>query len=280
MLKKIQSYGMILNGCALTAAAFSFIILPQNFVAGGVTGLAIHLQKILPFSLSAVVFLLNALLFIAGWLCIGMEFVLKSALTSVFFPIMLDVLQPVSIFSELSSDPLLSALLAGGLLGAGTGMVLLGNGSCGGFDTLGIILHKYFRVPVSAVMFCCDFFVITAHAAANPLMQTIYGVLVVFLAGIVTNQLLSHGKSSAKVLIFSPQYEKIREELLHNQDVGMTFIDGETGYLRTPIKVIVTVIPYNKINAVKHCIYQIDPSAFLLMETARYVGGRGYTLSR
>ena len=280
MLRKIQSYGMILAGSGLTAAAFGLIILPQNFAAGGVTGFAVLLQRIVPCPLSALVLFLNALLFAAGWLCIGREFVLKSALTSLFFPLMLDIFQQVQFLSDLASDPLLSALLSGAALGAGSGLILLGNGSGGGFDVLGVILHKYLRLPVSPVMYFCDFAIIAAHAATNPLMQTIYGIIVIFIAGIVTNHLLSHGRSSGKLLIFSPQYEQIREELLHNQDVGMTFLDGETGYLRTPIKVIITVIPYDKINAVKRCVYRIDPNAFLLMETVRYVGGRGYTLSR
>ena len=52
----------------------------------------------------------------------------------------------------MSSDPLMSAILAGVLIGAGVGLVLLGDGSSGGFDIIGVILQKYFKVPVSIVM--------------------------------------------------------------------------------------------------------------------------------
>ena len=43
---------------------------------------------------------------------------------------------------------------------------------------------------------------------------------------------------------------------------------------------IVTVMPHSKIESVKKAVYGIDPTAFLLLNSTRYVGGKGYTLSR
>ena len=82
------------------------------------------------------------------------------------------------------------------------------------------------------------------------------------------------------MLIFSQKFEEIRGILLEDQDVGLTFLNGETGYLRRPIKVIVTVMPHSKIENVKKAVYAIDPTAFLLLNSTRYVGGKGYTISR
>ena len=56
------------------------------------------------------------------------------------------------------------------------------------------------------------------------------------------------------MLIFSQRYEEIRRVLLEEQDVGLTFLNGETGYKRSPIKVIVTVMPHSKIENVKKYI--------------------------
>ena len=82
------------------------------------------------------------------------------------------------------------------------------------------------------------------------------------------------------MMIFSEKYEEIRVALLEEQDVGMTFLEGETGYARRHLKVIITVMPHNKIDSVKRCVQRIDPMAFVLMDNIRYVGGRGYTLQR
>lgn len=281
MLKGWLSYGLVITGSCLSAAAFGLIVLPQDFVAGGVTGLSVLLCGAIPLSVSAMVLLLNLILFVLGWFFVGRDFVVKTLLTSILFPVMLEVFQGVSApFSELAADPLLSSLLAGGLLGLGAGLILRGNGSGGGFDILGVILHQKFRISVSLVMYLCDFFVIIMQAISNSLLKTAYGILVILVSSLVVNQVLTHGKAEGQLLIFSQEYEKIRTELLSYQDVGMTFLSGETGYRRDPIKVIITVVPHDKIEHIKRGVYKIDPTAFVLMDSVRYVGGRGYTISR
>lgn len=271
---------LVILGSALTALSFGWIILPQSFAAGGVTGLAALLNHWIPIPVSTMVLILNLLLFFSGWMAVGKEFALKSLLTTLIFPVFLEFFTVTNCLAQLAADPLLSAVLAGTLLGGGAGMILLGNGSGGGFDVLGVILNKKFRISISLVMYCFDFIIILAYAMVNPFLKTVYGLAIVVIAGFITNQLLLRGKSSVEIQIFSAQFEKIARELLHQHDVGLTYLNGETGYLSSPIKVIVTVVPYNKVNVIKRCVYGIDPTAFFLMQNARYVGGRGYTIDR
>lgn len=193
---------------------------------------------------------------------------------------LLELFQHLDILAELSADPLLSSLLAGGMLGFGTGLVLLGNGSCGGFDILGVVLNKKLGVPVSLVMFLCDGAVLIAQALKLGILNTVYGVLVILVSSFTINRVLTNGKEEGQMLIFSQRYEEIRRALLDDQDVGLTFLNGETGYMRRPIKVIVTVMPHSKIENVKKAVYGVDPTAFLLLNSTRYVGGKGYTISR
>lgn len=280
MLKKMYSYGMILAGGTLTAMAFGLIILPQQFAAGGVTGLAVLLCRIIPLPVSAVVLFFNITLFSLGWLLVGREFALKTLAMSILFPVLLDFFQGLSILSDLSADPLFSSVLAGGMVGLGSGLILRGNGSSGGFDILGVILNKKWGIPVSLVMYLCDFAIIVPQMLSGSLLRTMYGVAVILISSLIVNQVLTYGKAEGQMLIFSQSYETIRKELLNYQDVGMTFLTGETGYLRQPIKVILTVVPHEKIETVKRSVHQIDPTAFVLMDTVRYVGGRGYTISR
>lgn len=280
MLKKLWSYTLVLVGSALTAASFGLLILPQGFAAGGVTGFGVVLSEIFPLPVSTMVLILNALLFILGLIFVGKDFVMKTAIASISFPLMLEFFQKITIFSDMSSDPLLSSVLAGGILGLGSGLILLGNGSSGGFDILGVILYEKFRISVSLVMYITNTAAILLQAAETTLLNTIYGILVILITSVVVNMVLTHGKSEGQMMIFSQAYDEIREELLGQHDVGMTFLNGETGYLRQPIKVIITVMPHDKIESIKKAVYRIDPTAFVLMDTVRFVGGRGYTINR
>ena len=279
-MEKLRSYLMIALGTALTAAAFGLIVLPQGMAAGGITGLSVLIGRALPLPVSAIVFALNAGLFLLGWVGVGKDFAFKTLLVSLLFPVLLELFQSRDVLTELGADPLISSLLAGGMLGLGTGLVLLGNGSCGGFDILGVVLNKKLGVPVSLVMFLCDGAVLIAQALKLGILNTVYGVLVILVSSFTINRVLTNGKEEGQMLIFSQKYEEIRRALLDDQDVGLTFLNGETGYMRRPIKVIVTVMPHSKIENVKKAVYGIDPTAFLLLNSTRYVGGKGYTISR
>ena len=278
--EKFRSYLLIALGTALTAGALGLIVLPQRMAAGGITGLSVLLSRVLPLPVAAIVFVLNAGLFLLGWACAGREFAFKTLLVSLLFPVLLELFQRMDVLAALCTDPLLSSLLAGGMLGFGTGLVLLGNGSCGGFDILGVVLNKKLGLPVSLVMFLCDSTVLISQALTVGVLNTVYGVLVILVCSFTLNRVLTNGKEEGQMLIFSQKYEEIRRALLEDQDVGLTFLNGETGYQRRPIKVIVTVMPHSKIENVKKAVYGIDPTAFLLLNSTRYVGGKGYTLSR
>lgn len=278
--EKFRSYLLIALGTALTAGALGLIVLPQRMAAGGITGLSVLLSRVLPLPVAAIVFVLNAGLFLLGWACAGREFAFRTLLVSLLFPVLLELFQRMDILAALCTDPLLSSLLAGGMLGFGTGLVLLGNGSCGGFDILGVVLNKKLGLPVSLVMFPCDSTVLISQALTVGVLNTVYGVLVILVCSFTLNRVLTNGKEEGQMLIFSQKYEEIRRALLEDQDVGLTFLNGETGYQRRPIKVIVTVMPHSKIENVKKAVYGIDPTAFLLLNSTRYVGGKGYTLSR
>ena len=280
MKKKLASYIWIILGGAMTAAAFGLFVLPQEFVAGGVTGLSVILSSVIRLPLSWIVLSINILLFAVGWIFAGKEFIFKTLIMTFLFPVLLEFFSQIHLFQELSGDPFLSSLIAGCLLGAGSGIILRANGSSGGFDILGVVLNKKFGVPISVVMYVCDCTVILFQAVSKPILQTVYGIVVILCCSIMINKVITFGKSEVQLLIFSPQYEKIRTELLQTYDTGVTFLNAETGYMHKNTKVVLTVLPYRKISEVKKMIYSIDPTAFTVIDNIQYVGGRGYTIER
>ncbi len=267
----------ILIGTILCASAYGLFILPQSFAAGGVTGLSVILANYLPFSLSAIVLAVNTILFLFGLVFLGVPFAMKTAIVSFAFPVLLGIISGID-FSATASDPFLSAVLAGLFLGTGAGLVLRGNGSNGGFDILGMIAKKYFHLAPALIMYCLDLAVILYHAVNIPVMNTIYGLVVIMISNLTITEVLTYGRNVAKIMIFSRKYEEIRPVILKDLDNGMTYLNGVTGYEQKETKVIVTVVPYNKINPVKKAVLNIDPEAFVVVENVRSVLGRGYTM--
>ncbi len=279
-LKVLVRLAKLVGGCAMTAAVFGWIVIPQGFAAGGITGLAIPISKIVPIPISLIVLIGNLILLILGWLIVGKAFIAKTLLLTWLFPIMLEFFQRQDYLSALAVDPLLSVVIGGVFLGVGSALILLGDGSSGGFDTLGVILNQTMHVPISLVMYLCNFTVILLQAASGTLLQTVYGVLVSLISSITLNQVLTRGQRAGQIWIFSEKWEPISQKLLHELDLGLSFFLIESGYRHQNGKAILTIVPVPMIESVKQCVYRADPTAFIVVDSIRYVGGRGYTISR
>ena len=280
MIKNLKSYLLVITGSCLTASAFGLIVLPNQFAAGGVTGFSVLLQNIIPLPVSVLVLAVNLSLFLLGWIFVGKDFVFKTLLTSIIFPFVLEITQQFDIFHELAADSLVSSILAGAILGLGCGFILLGNGSGGGFDILGVILNKKFGISVSIVMYICDFIIILTQTVANGMLKTVYGIIVILVSTIIIDKVLVRGKSAGRIFIFSEKHEEIRIALLDKLDVGMSYINGENGYRRKETKIIMTVVHFDMVEKVKRSVYSIDPTAFVVVDNVHYVSGRGYTMDR
>lgn len=280
MIKLVKSYGMVALGSCLTAFAFASVVLPQGFAAGGITGFSVLLQNIIPLPISLLVFMTNLFLFSLGWFLVGKKFVFKTLVASIIFPVSLEIMQQIHTFDELAADAFVSSLVAGMALGLGSGLILLGNGSGGGFDIIGVILNKKIGISVSVVMYTFDFVIILTQTISKGILKTFYGIIVIVVAGFVVDKVLVRGKSASRIFIFSNCNGSICNELITNLDVGVTFMEGEGGYLRKPTKVIMTVVHFDMVEKIKRSVYAIDPTAFVIIDTVNYVSGRGYTLVR
>ena len=275
----VVSYLEMLIGTALTAASFGMIIVPQGFAAGGITGLGRILQAAVPFSLSQMVFALNMLLLVIGLIFVGKAFVAKTVAVSVLFPVLLEVFSQFPL-SELGQDAIVSALTAGIMLGVGAGLVIRSGASSGGFDILAVILNRKVRISVAAVMNICDATVIMLQAMDQPILDTAYGIMVITVSASFVGRVVSFGSGESKIMIFSEHYETLRNILIDEVDVGLTYLDAETGFQNRPMKAIVSVVPCKKINGVKRVIMSVDPTAFVVVDQVHSVLGRGYTLDK
>ena len=281
VLGTLLPYLEIVVGGALSAACMGFFVIPQHFAAGGVTGLSVILESLLPVKLSVIVLILNVILFILGWILVGRKFIMKTFILTLLYPLMLEFYQHIHLFDVMGKDPLLSAVIGAVILGVGSGLVLRGGGSGGGFDILGVICYKYFKVPVSLVMYICDCTVIIIQAVmSQSVMKTVYGIIVILLGDLLVNKVLTYGRSESQMIILSEKYEDIRMALLVQQDVGMTFLNAESGYKRHDLKVILAIVPYGKIEPIRKQIQSIDRTAFVVVSDVHSVSGRGFTLGR
>ena len=77
---------LIFAGSVFCAAAIKGVLIPKQFLAGGVTGLALLLHYFIPsLPVGLIYFLLNIPLFAFGWMFVGRRFLLYSIVEMCIF---------------------------------------------------------------------------------------------------------------------------------------------------------------------------------------------------
>lgn len=277
-MKKVSDIVLLTVGNIFCAAAIGMVALPLNISLGGTSGLGRILSALIPIRLSVWVMILNITLFALAFFMVGRKFAMKTLFSAIMFPVLLEVFSRFTVMTVLKDDLLLGSVIAGILLGTGGGLILRGNGSCGGLDIIAIILNEKFGFPTAFLVGLFDGIVMLGQFRGDNALMFIYGVVLIIACSMTMDRIVVAQKHEVKMMIFSPEYEKIRDVLLHEEDCGVSLLNGEGGYKGAALKVIVSVVPYEKVASCKEKVLKMDPRAFIVLENVQAAYSGNYHL--
>lgn len=280
MKEKILNLVYIIIGNIFIALAINTLILENHIIVGGTSGIGNVLNHYFNIPVSLSVGCLNVCLFLVGLFFIGKRFAMTTLLSTFLFPIILQFFETHSMFHHYLEDPLLAAILAACLVGVGIGLILKANASTGGVDILAILLNKKFGFPVHIVLNCIDLSILVLQFTFNDTTHVIYGIMIVMITAVVLNKTLTQGTSLVQLTVISDHYEDIKQSILHEFDAGVTLLASEKGFTQENSKLLLSVLPYRKLPAIKAKIHEIDPVAFVIVSHVEEVGGKGFTLEK
>lgn len=277
MKQKLLNFIYIIIGNVFIAFSISTLILENNIIVGGVSGIGIVMNHYFALPVSLSVGILNLVLFVLGLLFLGKVFAMTTLVSTFIFPLLLQFFENQALFHGYLQDPLLACVMAGCMIGIGIGLILKVNASTGGVDILAIILNKKFNVPVYLVLNCLDLGVLLLQFTFNDTTHVIYGIVTVVLTSFMLNKTLASGTSLIQIVIMSQHYQDIKNMILHDVDAGVTLLAAEKGYTEEESRLVLSVIPYRKLPSIKEKVNQIDPKAFVIVSQIEEVGGNGFT---
>lgn len=128
----LLDYILITLCCVGTALVIHLFQLPNHFVFGGVTGMAILLSTVTGISFSLLNILINLILLILAFLCLGRSFGVRTVYVTVCTALCFEVLeQALPIPSPLTGEPALEVLIVTFSIAA-MGAELFQLGACSG----------------------------------------------------------------------------------------------------------------------------------------------------
>jgi uncharacterized membrane-anchored protein YitT (DUF2179 family) len=259
-------------GSALCVLGINGILLPREFLSGGFTGLALIIHYLCPsLSVGLIYLALNVPVFIVGWKYVGRRFFLYSlAGTIIFSNILLLFRVELPVY-----DPLLSALLAGIIIGIGSGIILKSLGSAGGTDVLSVIFLKLFSVRLGSTVLAFNSMILVAAAAIFSLERALYTLVYLYVTAHMVNLVVTGLSQRKAVYIISPAWRDISQRIMGEINRGVTIIRGEGGFTGNEEHILYTVITFRELARLKRMVRESDPTAFLVVtDTLEVMGTR------
>ena len=281
MKQQLKRLPQLLIGNILLAFAICAFVVPHDFMMGGSNGIALFLQNFVPLPLSVLNGILNVALFLVGLFIMGKEFAATSLISTIIYPLIMAGFEQLPIGTLFADEnPLLCAIFCALVAGLGIGIVIRAGGSTGGMDIPPIIMHKFTGVPVGTWLLIFDSAIVIAQVCFNGLDGLLCSLLIIVLMSLVINKTIVTGEQKVQIIIISPAYEQIRQEILRTQDCGATMLDIETGMTQEAQKAVFSVVYSKKYPQIRDATLRIDPKAFIVTSEVSNVNGRGYTLAR
>jgi uncharacterized membrane-anchored protein YitT (DUF2179 family) len=268
----LWNLALIALGSALCAVALNGILIPRQFLSGGFTGLSLIIHYLVPaFPLGAIYFLLNIPNFAFGWKYVGRRFLLYSVAGMLIFSAAIQTIR----LSLPVYDYLLSALLAGVIVGVGSGLILRSLGSAGGTDILSVVLLKLFSIRLGSTILAFNGIILLAAAALFTLEMALYTLIYLYISSYMVNLVVTGLSQRKAVYIISPQWKEISQDIMEELQRGVTILKGEGGFTGKDQHVLYTVITFRELNRLKGLIRRLDPDAFVVVsETLEVMGHR------
>jgi uncharacterized membrane-anchored protein YitT (DUF2179 family) len=264
-----------LIGVALAAIALEAFMLPNKFLDGGVTGIAILINLQFGINLNLLLFVLNIPFLYIGYKKIGKTFAIQATI-SVFLLIgILEVLQ----MEPVTNDKVLIAVFGGMLMGTGIGFIIRGGGLIDGFEVITDFTQKNSAFSGSEITLFLNSLIMLAAAFFFGIEPAMYSLLTYFTAIKVTDYVVEGFEEYTALTVISKEHELVKELIVKKFGKAISVYKGERGYLPETFHIhhdcdiIMAVVTRLEVHRIKKAITEIDPKAFFYVQTIKEVKG-------
>ena len=290
ILLMIKNVFLVIIGTVILAFGTGVFLFPYDIITGGIAGISITLNHIIPEfeiwglkSYDIYVFIVTWGLFIVGLFVLGKSFALKTLIsTIVYAPIFSLSVRLVesgtfngffdiaSKYGELSV--LLGAVFGGAFVGVGCAVAFLGGGSTGGTDIIAFVICKWFKkLRSSVVIFIVDVAVVIAGIfVIKDLTLSLLGIASAFICAIVIDKLFL-------AQIVSDKHEEINKAIISRLDRTTTILEARGGYSGMSKKVVMVSFTMRQYSTLINIVNIIDKTAFVSIHRAHEINGEGWT---
>lgn len=266
---------MVIIGSLIYSIGVNTFIIPHKFLSGGVAGVAIILQYITGISSGYFVILINIPIFLIGVKAVNREFGVFSFIGMIAMSLSLILTRQLQSLYYMS-DPLISSLCGGILMGVGAGIIFRNRASQGGTDIVAVVVKKRYGISIGNIGFIINAIIVAIGMFIGNLETAVYTLIAMYMSSTVVDKAIQGFDKEKVVFIVTGDCDKIKQVILQKLGRGVTYLYGEGAYTGDKKKVIYCILTSRELEQAKSLIEDIDSTAVVsVMDTAE-VRGKGF----
>lgn len=279
-----KDYLFITFGLLLYSLGWAGFLIPNKITTGGVTGISAIVYYATDIPIQNTYVVINVILLIFALKILGLKFCLKTIYGIAVLYFFLWYLQLLIVddqgnaLSLVGDEPFMACIIGAALCGLGLGIAFTHNGSTGGTDIIAAIVNKYKDVTFGRMTMLCDICIISSSSfiPGYTIEKVIFGYTTLIIIGLCIDYVVNNARQSVQFFIFSKEYEKISDAIVHQANRGVTVLDGTGWYSKNPVKVIVVMAKRRESVNIFRLVKAIDPHAFISQSAVIGVYGEGF----
>lgn len=277
MQQKFWRYAMVGLGSIIGGSAVNAFLVPHHMLSGGVSGVAMILYFLFDWPLGVMIIIGNIPLFYAAYKFLDREYVIGAFYGLIIFSVSIDATRFLTKLN-LVDDIILASVYGGVISGIGSGIIFRVGGSAGGTDIIAAIVKKYYSYNIGMVVFSINLLIMSVAAVLFGLKPAMYTLITMFIGSSVTDKVIEGFNRKKTIMIISDVSDDIAAAILKEVGRGVTYLKGEGAYTRNDKKVIFVVVTLTQIARIKFIVEKVDPRAFMIVQDAAEVMGKGFTV--
>ncbi len=275
----LKDYLIIYLGVLTVAIGTSVFLIPSNLAVGGITGLAIVVNHMVP-QIPIGLFLIgmNIILLALGFWLIGSKFGLKTIFASLTLSSTIWLIEAAFPLQQPIVDNIFLNLFYGILtIGIGLAIIFYHNASTGGTDILAKIINKYQQIEIGKSLLVADFLVTISAGITFGAELGLYALLGVIMNSFIIDYIIAGFNLKIKLTIITSNPEKIRNYINNNIQRGATIYRAEGAFTGEDKDVLITAMNRREFLALKSYIARVDEDAFVMVSKVKEVFGEGFS---
>lgn len=264
LFNTIKEYLQIILGIFVASIGLKAFLLPNGFLDGGATGIALLLSQQFDLNVSIVLIGVSIPFLIIGAYTVSKHILIKSTLSI----IVLSLFISIETFPVITEDKLLISIFGGLFLGGGIGLAIRNGSVLDGSEILGVFIFDTLGISIgkTILLFNIILFSITAFVISTEVAM--YSILTYIVTAKVIDLIIEGFEDFVGFMIVSKKALEVEEALTKELGVGITIYQGLSGYgssgKQQENHIIHTVINRIDIRKTHRILDTVDKKAFII----------------